>query len=541
MADVDIGAAIREARNSGYQDRDIVEFVGRQDNRVAEALGQGYTPTEVLDFLAPPRSVGEQAGRAVGIAARGALPPTALGTIGATVGAPFGPVGAATGFTIGSLAIPGADALVSAYNAMVGPNEQVELPSSSISRVLDRLGIVKPETRGERMIEAAGGAAGPTAGQIVAGRSLAQLGTPGQRAVGTAISQAPVAQMAAAPTSAATSQAVGELTGSPVAATLAALATATPFGIRPRVRGQTISGEEMNAKIAAQYQKAADSGLQVDITDFRNKTFDIDKKLRSEGWRPENKELSSITDMFSYLVQQSGPQDLEQLKIIRNNIKTAANPQDANQYRLMKVVLNEFDNYLDNIPTNKLLNEKQIPLFEAPTDGLTKSEGLKAWSSARRLFNMEKKAEIFQTMLDNIPIAEKAFSQSGAENYLARELRKIALDEKQMRLFSKDEQAAIRKAAEGGKLQYMLKTIGRVAPVGSIPQLATIGFGLGAGWDVAGTIAGAGLASRLAAEQMRVGDVQRIVDMLRTGQRQPSILQAVPTTAARGLLSTQTE
>jgi hypothetical protein len=52
------------------------------------------------------------------------------------------------------------------------------------------------------------------------------------------------------------------------------------------------------------------------------------------------------------------------------------------------------------------------------------------------------------------------------------------------------------------------------------------------------TIPAAGAMGRIGAEQLRVGDVQRLADMMRTGQPQPGITSLMPTTFSRGLLST---
>jgi hypothetical protein len=57
--------------------------------------------------------------------------------------------------------------------------------------------------------------------------------------------------------------------------------------------------------------------------------------------------------------------------------------------------------------------------------------------------------------------------------------------------------------------------------------------------DWLAAIPAAGIAGRAAATQMRVGDVQRLADMMRTGVQQPSITNLMPATFSRGLLSTQ--
>jgi hypothetical protein len=52
-------------------------------------------------------------------------------------------------------------------------------------------------------------------------------------------------------------------------------------------------------------------------------------------------------------------------------------------------------------------------------------------------------------------------------------------------------------------------------------------------------MAATSLAARYGAEKIRLGDTERLINMMRTGQSQPTMFQAVPQTTFRGLLSSQ--
>lgn len=525
----DIRDQVNQARRAGYSEKEIADFVSAKDPRVQEALAEGYSPDEIMSFIAPTPTAMEQVERGVGVVGR-ATGPTAVGTTaGAIAGLPFGPPGVAMGSVIGSLSVPVADAVIQAYNATVSPERQVALPSQGIKIALERLGMggVEPETRGERVLATAAEALTGAGGQIAGGRGITGIMAPS----GQAISQAPIAQLITAPTAAGGSQFVGEVTGSPVAALATGLATGVATGVRPRARGDAPTTPQMQEQISKAFKAAEDANLTVNIDGFQPKLFDINKKLRQEGWRPDNEQLSGVTGMLDALSKERGPKDLADLKRIRNEIKLAANPNDPNQYRLMKIALNDFDDFLDNLPNNAIYSPFQNQDAQA---------GLRAWKEARRLFSTEKKAEVFTDILRNIPIEANKFSQSGAENYLSNELRKLAKSDKQMRLFSRTEQAEIRKAAEGSNLQTMLRYVGKFAPRGFLPMAGTVG--LTAYDPVLGVVSGAaGEASRRGAEQLRIGSIERLVDMIRTGQRPPTITQFMPTTVSRGLLSTELE
>lgn len=94
MADDQFRDQINTARRAGYTDDDIVNYLKDKDPRVVKALEAGYKPIEIVDYLAPKPTVGEEVVRKAGIAARGAsegLAPTVVGAFGG------GALGAMTG------------------------------------------------------------------------------------------------------------------------------------------------------------------------------------------------------------------------------------------------------------------------------------------------------------------------------------------------------------------------------------------------------------------------------------------------------------
>ncbi len=90
----------------------------------------------------------------------------------------------------------------------------------------------------------------------------------------------------------------------------------------------------------------------------------------------------------------------------------------------------------------------------------------------------------------------------------------------------------------GSSLQNITKFFGRFAPTSSVPLIAS-GAAASALGPTAGAALGAGgAASRLAAQKIREGSVDRLADIMRSGfiPEAPPILQRqLPT--ARGLLA----
>lgn len=511
---------VNSARRAGYSDTDIVQFLGQQDPRFGQALESGYKPSEILNFVAPPPTTGEQITRQLGVVGRATAPYATT----AVAAAPLGPIA-----IIGALLAQGlSDAAITAYNSLVPADKQLPTTSEGIRALYDMVGMggVKPETRGERMLAAGSEALSGTVPSVAAGRVGSTL-TGGAGAVSKEVSRAPLTQIISAPPIAGGTQFVAEATGNPLLAILTGVGSGAAVGVRPRIRGEGPSRADIQAQIADKYKVLNTSGVKIDDSGFRSAiTGDIFNDLRAEGYSPTNPKLQGITNLISDLSSNTQPKDIVELQAIRKQITASASPNEPEAYRMMKIIRDRFDNYIENVPENQVIAGDKT--------------ALSAWGQARTLFQKDRKSEIFQDILDKAPVSKGQFSQSGMENYLYNELKKIARNDDVLRSFTKTEQEAIKKAAEGTGLQNALKFIGRFAPTGVIPGFGTAGvFALDPA--LGGTLGAATFGARMGAEQMRIGSVQRIIDQILSGQPQPSPMVNVPITTMRGLLSTQTE
>ena len=69
------------------------------------------------------------------------------------------------------------------------------------------------------------------------------------------------------------------------------------------------------------------------------------------------------------------------------------------------------------------------------------------------------------------------------ENVIRTELRALAKNERRMRRFTKEEQAAIKRVATGGTVENALCMLGKFAPMGSISTAISAGAGFALGWS----------------------------------------------------------
>jgi hypothetical protein len=495
---------INTARRAGHSDDELIDYLKKKDPRIADALSQGHKPTEILEYLAPSLSMGEEAVRKAGVAIRGvneALAPAAAGA-----GAGFmlgGPVGAGVGALAGGLAVPTADVLVQGYNKLAGGN--VRLPSQVISSMIPG---PRAETPVERVIQASTGALGGTAGSVQAGRGLANMAqipvqagqaptvAPSIAAIGAESARRPMGQMIAAPLATAAGQTTTELTDNPLAGLGASLATGATLGVRPTKRGAVPTADELTARAKENYSILDKSNFELDNAQFTQHMGDMADTLRSVGYDPRI--MPKVQVAIENLALDK-PKTVKELGTLRTIIGNAASSSDAKERLAGVKLLDKFDDYVLNASPSATVSADP--------------KAMKAWKEARADYAKMKKSEMITDILENADVA-----QGSKEASIASQLSSLAKNQKKMRVFTPDEQEAIREAAKGGTLQVMLRTIGKLTPLTPAAAIFTAVNPFGA------YTAATGFAAKTAAEQRRVQQANRLADRMRLGEK-PQIIE----------------
>jgi hypothetical protein len=500
---------INTARRAGYSDDELVGYLKEKDPRVTEALNQGYKPSDILQFLAPVLSTGEEIMRKAGVAVRGASEALAPVTAGATAGFLVGgPVGAPIGALAGGLAVPAADIAVQGYNRLTDSN--VRMPSRVIAEMLPG---PRAETPVERVVQSSAGALAGTRGSVSAGQTLAGTpsATPGLRAIGEEAARRPIGQMVAAPLATGVGQTVTEATGSPVAGLVAGVTTGGAAGLRPVKRGAVPSAEDLAKQSKANYDILDKSGFELDAQQFTSHMTGLAPKLRaSAGYDPRT--MPKVDVALSNLTAAT-PKTVQELDTLRTIIGAAAKSGDASERLAAKQLLDEFDNYVTTAPPSAIVAGDK--------------RAMDAWKAARADYAKMKKSELITDVVENAELAKGT-----RESSIASQLSSLAKNDRKMRFFTPDEQTAIRDAAKGGKLQSMLNVIGKFSPVTPAAAIFTAVNPLGA------YTAGAGMAARSLADQRRIQQANALASRMRLGGTPPILegaLANVPVFAARGI------
>lgn len=407
---------------------------------------------------------------------------------------------------------------------IVGSEKRMPYLSKEQSKGLTQLGVPEPETGVERAAQAgmqglvsAGGMAA-TAPKSIFGADLVRQ-----------LPAATAAPMVAQPVAEATK----EITGSDMAATIAALGVSGAVGkTTGDISGRIATGKQptttmadVQQKATRAYTKVSDQGIEISGQNATSLVDKIKTRLDAVDYIPENAApVANILNKYESILQRGNItfDNVEQMRRLANNLK--ANP-DKNIRRLASEMVDSIDEHVAAL---------------SPKDVVSGSGGIdvavKTIMEARKDFRNLSRASTLDNILN---VAEtKALNPSASESELIRQgFIGLAANKNKMNLFSKDEQNAIKAVAKGSSLDPLLTLMAKFNPQRS--QLITggaVGFGVGSPETLKYSIpiAAAGYGADKLQALIRRQSAEKAMSGLLTGTT-PS---PQPSYYTRGLLST---
>ena len=350
---------------------------------------------------------------------------------------------------------------------IVGSEKRMPYLSKEQSKGLTQLGVPEPETGIERAAQAgmqglvsAGGMAA-TAPKSIFGADLVRQ-----------LPAATAAPMVAQPVAEATK----EITGSDMAATIAALGVSGAVGkTTGDISGRIATGKQptttmadVQQKATRAYTKVSDQGIEISGQNATSLVDKIKTRLDAVDYIPENAApVANILNKYESILQRGNItfDNVEQMRRLANNLK--GNP-DKNIRRLASEMVDSIDEHVAAL---------------SPKDVVSGSGGIdvavKTIMEARKDFRNLSRASTLDNILN---VAEtRALNPSASESELIRQgFIGLAANKNKMNLFSKDEQNAIKAVAKGSSLDPLLTLMAKFNPQRS--QLITggaVGFGVG--------------------------------------------------------------
>jgi hypothetical protein len=404
---------------------------------------------------------------------------------------------------------------------IVGSEKRVPYLSKEQSKGMTQLGVPEPETGAERAAQvgmqaltSAGGMAA-MAPKTIFGADLARQ-----------LPAATVAPMAAQPVAEITK----EITGSDLAATIAALGVSGAVGkYTGDVAGRIAAGKQptttmadVQQKASRAYTKVSDQGIEISGQNATSLVDKIKTRLDAVDYIPENAApVANILNKYESILQRGNItfDNIEQMRRLANNLKS--NP-DKNIRRLASEMVDSIDDHVAAL---------------SPKDVVSGAGGIdlavKTIMEARKDFRNLSRASTLQNVLD---IAEtKALNPTASESELIRQgFITLAANKSKMGLFSKDEQNAIKAVVKGSSLDPLLTLMAKFNPQRSQIMAGGAFAGSIAKPEIAIPIAAAGFGADKLQALLRRQSAENAMSGLLTGTTpgpQPSYY-------TRGLLST---
>jgi hypothetical protein len=272
---------------------------------------------------------------------------------------------------------------------------------------------------------------------------------------------------------------------------------------RPRVQQpKPPTTEQLGKDAKAAYKRAEDAGVAVSAQSFdafKMKLLDdMEKQGIDADLHPD------ATAALKRVASEKGPVTLEKLETLRRIALDAEASIKSPDSRLAGEIIDQLDEYVDNLKD-----------ADAVSGDPKQAAALK---EARGFYSRKKKAEDIERLMKRAELSAPNFSASGMENAIRTEFRNLAKNERRMRRFTKEEQAAIERVAKGGPVENLARYFGKFAASGPMSAALSggIGFAVGGPGGAAGLPA-AGFASRMLATQMTKGNARAAHEIMRRG------------------------
>jgi hypothetical protein len=249
------------------------------------------------------------------------------------------------------------------------------------------------------------------------------------------------------------------------------------------------------------FNKAKQSGVELNPEYFGNMMISIGGDLRELGY--DARTMPKVAAALDQLQNKEIPKDFQELSVLRRFIRNAQRSKEPDEKMVATRLKNEFDDYIANMPDSSIIGGNK--------------EGLADWKKGRDIYAKLSKSEVFEDMLDKAEIRDSKLS---TEQYLHNKLLQLSEDDRRMRLFTPEEQEAIRSAAKGTGMQNFLAAAGKynLRNLSATTMGSLLGLGLAGpvGAIVAPVVGG---IAKYKATKIRKGDVENLAAMVRAGKK----------------------
>jgi hypothetical protein len=323
-------------------------------------------------------------------------------------------------------------------------------------------------------------------------------GAPGELlAAGTTKAGETVADVTGSPALGAAVKTAGDIAPAVLGARGVKRPTAKPKGTYAPTPESVPTTEQLSKAASDAYKRADESGIAMKAESFEAMKTSLLSDLQKDGLDPTLH--PKATAAVKRIAEETGPITLQKAETLRRIANDAMDTLEKADARKSGKIVDAIDDYIDNITDADLVSGQ--------------AKDAASLKEARALYTRKRKAEDMERLIER---AKE--SPSGFENGLRIEFRSLAKNDRKMKRFSAEEQAAIRRVSRGGLAENTLRLLGKAAPTGIVSGALSSGAGAVA-MGPAGAVAfpAAGYAARKAAESMTRRNAERAAMTMRRG------------------------
>lgn len=248
---------------------------------------------------------------------------------------------------------------------------------------------------------------------------------------------------------------------------------------------------------------------------------DVYKDFAEFGYHPKNQPGAAVAYEELERLVNGGNVAMEGLHSARKIAQGGFNPTNPSNNALIGKVTSKIDDFAANATPDDVLAGNP----QAAAAALKEGQGY--WSRFRKL---EKVQELMERAGLN---AGSTGSGGNIENATRQQLKRILTDKKLMRGFTRDEQAAVKKAVLGSPTQNALRLAGKIAPGGNGLMAYLHGAGAVAAPTVAIPAMLAGTVAKKTAEGMTSRNAQKVQQLIAMGGNKAALRGTNSLTAAQ--------
>lgn len=410
-----------------------------------------------------------------------------------------------------------AEPIVQGVNLAAG-REVFPSQAQALQQALTQLGLPEPETRLERGVQAGTQALTGVGSQA---RLAAASGAPLLAPLAKDVPQQLAAAVPAGIAAQATSERAAEVGFSPIANTAATLAVGTLAGVAgaKTQRGLTaekvppVTMDDVKRQASQAYGRVDASGVTIKPKTVLSTIDDIEQGLlKNENFNPTLDTHRPVQQILEQMREAVGTQrvsftNFDQLRQIASALSRES--KEPATRRLAAKVVEGLDKRATTLqPTDLITGRGNL------------QGALKDVKDARDAWKRVSKATVLE---DALNVAEaRALDPKASEGELIRtQFKALAANKDKMRLFNKDEQAAIRKVVGGDSVENILSLLARFNPERSQLMMGGQIFVGTQNPIAAASMAGTGFAADKALGVLQRNAAQNVISKILAGQIEP--------------------